>query len=524
MGLRYKRMGNMSHYILGIDAGTESIRTGIYDETGNCISFGISENTNIHRYPGWGEQSVDQWDRSMLESILNAFDGCDIHPNQIEGIGLDGTSCTVVHLDEQGNPLRDAIMWMDIRASREADEIAASGDPALKYVGFSKVSAEWFPCKNLWVKRHEPEIYAKAKTIFEHTDWMAYWLTGEITANINTVTIRWFYNSEEGGFPHSLYEKINLGDIFDKLPKRIVKIGEVVGGLSKQVSKLTGLREGIPVAGGGADAYMGVIGVNALKPGKLALITGSSQLHIGMTDIELHAPGIFGTFPGAIIPGVEIVEAGQISTGSIIKWFVSNFLNIELVEEAAARGISIYKLLDEKAAKVPVGSEGLVVLEHWQGNRTPWVDATSRGVVRGLTLKHTPAHLFRAIMEGVVYGTAVILKRMEEGGVFIDEIIMCGGATQSDLWVQIHADVTGKRITIPEEQQAVSLGSAIAGVVAAGLYPDLITAAEKMVRIKKVIEPNMENTKMYKEYVYQYEATYEHLKEDSKRLVDSLER
>ncbi len=491
----------MARYVLGIDAGTESIRTGVYDETGGCISFGVSENTNIHKNPGWGEQSVEQWDRSMFESISKAVSSSGIDPSLIEGIGLDGTSCTVVHLDESGRPLRDAIMWMDIRASKEAAEIAACGDSALKYVGFGNVSAEWFPCKNLWVKRNQPDIYKKASIIFEHTDWMAYRLTGEVTANINTVSIRWFYNRNEGGFPKLLYEKIGLGDIFDKLPSRIVELGEVVGGLSEEAAAATGLRAGIPVAGGGADAYMGVVGVNALKPGKLALITGSSQLHIGVTDTELHASGLFGTFPGAIVPGAEVVEAGQISTGSIIKWFVSNFLNKSITDEAEKRNVSIYQVLNEQAALIPPGSEGLVVLEHWQGNRTPWVDADSRGVIRGLTLKHTPAHIFRAIMEGVVYGTQVILQKMEEGGVYIDEIIACGGATQSELWMQIHADVTGKPITIPREQQAVSLGSAIAGAVGAGIYSDLLEGAEAMVGIDRVIYPNPENTEKYKEYV-----------------------
>ena len=513
----------MSRYVLGIDAGTESIRSGIYDEKGNCVSFGVSENVNIHRHPGWGEQSIEQWDKSLIESIKEAISKSGIDPHDIEGIGLDGTSCTVVCLDKEGRPLRDAVMWMDIRAAAEADEIAACGDPALKYVGFRKVSAEWFPCKTLWLKRNEKDVYDKAETIFEHTDWLAYRLTGEITANINTVSVRWFYNKNEGGFPKSLYEKIGLGDIFPKLPERIVEIGEVVGGLSEEAAAETGLKAGIPIAGGGADAYIGVIGVNALKPGKLALITGSSQLHIGLTDTELHAPGIFGTFPGAIVPGAEVVEAGQISTGSIIKWFVSNFLSAELKAEAEERGISVYQLLDEKAEVLPPGSEGLVVLEHWQGNRTPWVDANSRGVVRGLTLKHTPAHLFRAIMEGVVYGTQIILQKMEEGGVHIDEIIVCGGATQSPLWMQIHADVTGKQMVIPEEQQAVSLGSAIAGAVGAGMYPDLQSGADAMVRIAKVIKPNPENTEKYREYVRQYEATYNQLKDESARLVATVE-
>ncbi|RKX87540.1 MAG: xylulose kinase [Spirochaetes bacterium] len=512
----------MTRYVLGIDAGTESIRTGIYNEIGKCVSFGVSENTNIHQHPGWGEQSVDQWNQSLIESINLAFMDSNVQPDQIEGIGLDGTSCTVVFMDKEGRPLRDAVMWMDIRASEEADEIASCGDPALKYVGFSKVSAEWFPCKNLWIKRNEPEVYEKAATIFEHTDWIAYRLTGEITANINTVSIRWFYNRNEGGFPVSLYEKIGLGDIFSKLPDRIVEIGEVVGGLSSEIAGLTGLRAGIPVAGGCADAYMGVIGVNALKPGKLALITGSSQLHIGMTDRELHAPGIFGTFPDAIVPGMEVVEAGQISTGSILKWFVSQFMNKNITDEAESRGISVYQLMDEQAAKIAPGSEGLVILEHWQGNRTPWVDAESRGVIRGLTLKHTPAHIFRAIMEAVVYGTQIILQKMEEGGVYIDEIIACGGATQSDLWMQIHADVTGKQIVIPEEQQAVSLGSAIAGTVGAGIYPSLGIGADAMVRISRIITPDKKMTEIYREYVRQYEATYENLKVESAKLVRTL--
>lgn len=512
----------MKKYVMGIDAGTESLRAGIYDETGECLSFGLSENTLIHRHPGWGEQSIQAWDKSLIEAIQNAFKHCDITPDQIEGIGLDGTSCTVVYLDENGKPLRDAIMWMDIRAADEAVEIAHCGDDALEYVGFSKVSPEWFPCKNLWVKKNEPEIYKQAATIFEHTDYLAYRLTNLVTANINTVSIRWFYNEKKGGFPLSFYEKIGLGDIFEKLPTRIVKVGEVVGPLSKEIATLTGLREGIPVAGGAADAYMGVIGVNALSSGKLALITGSSQLHIGITDRELHKAGLFGTFPNALIDGYEVVEAGQISTGCILKWFKDNFVNERISNEAKERNISVYKLLDEMAAQLPPGSEGLVVLEHWQGNRTPWVDPYSRGVVRGLSLRHTHAHIYRAIMEGVVYGTKVILDVMAEGGILIDEIIICGGAAQSPLWLQIHADVLGKNIIVPKEQQAVSLGSAIAGTVAAGIYSSIQEAADNMVTIDRIVEPNPKHTALYAPYVTQYVNTYEHLKDDSFELVKTL--
>lgn len=513
----------MAAYVLGIDAGTESVRAGIYDETGRCLAFGTGDNTNIHRKPAWAEQSIEQWERALFEAIGKAIKASGVDPKEIAGVGVDGTSCTVVYLDKAGKPLRDAIMWMDIRSVKEAEEIAASGDPALKYVGFKKVSAEWFPCKVLWTKRNEPQVYEKAATIFEHTDWLVYRLTGEITANINTTTIRWFYNRREGGLPISLYEKIGLGDIQSKLPTEVLDIGTVAGRIGREVADKTGLREGIPVATGGADAYIGVIGVNALKPGQVALITGSSQLHLGLSDTELHAAGLFGSFPDAVLPGYDVVEAGQISTGSVLKWFTTNFVNSGIEAEAQRRGIAIYDLFNEKAAEIPPGSEGLVVLEHWQGNRTPWVDAFSRGVVRGLTLKHTPAHIYRAIMEGVVYGTAVILRRMEHNGFAVKEMIASGGATQSELWMQLHADITGTPIVIPAEQQAVSLGSAIAGTVAAGIHGSLTEAADRMVSFVRTIEPDAKLTDRYAIYVDQYEATYEALKDLSAELVEAAE-
>ena len=162
--------------------------------------------------------------------------------------------------------------------------------------------------------------------------------------------------------PSSLYQSIGLADVGEKLPRRILRIGEVAAGLSGEMAVKTGMRPGIPVVGGGADAYIGVIGVNALQPGKVALVTGSSQLLIGLSAAELHAPCLFGSFPDAILPGIEVVEAGQISTGSIIKWFVSNFTSAEIRDEAQKRGTSTYTVLNERAAELAPGSEGLVVL------------------------------------------------------------------------------------------------------------------------------------------------------------------
>jgi len=514
----------MARFILGIDIGTESIRAAIFSETGNCQGYGICENKTICVNPGWAEQSVLQWQESLIEAINKAILSSGIDPAAIEGIGIDATCPTLVALNENYEPLRNAIMWMDLRATREASEIALTKDPALKLVGFGNVSPEWFPCKVLWLKRNEPELYRKAKIIFDQPDWLIFMLTGKLVLNLNNITVRWFYDTETGGFPKSLYNSIGIEDFIEKLPPRIVSPGEIAGLLQKDIAEKTGLKAGIPVAAGGADAYIGVIGVNALKSGKIALITGSSHLLIGLVDNEFHSAGLNGTFSNAVLEGHYVAEAGQISTGSVVKWFKDNFVNSAIEAAAVKNNQGIYEVLDNLAEKIPPGSEGLLVLEHWQGNRTPWVDPTSRGVIRGLTLFHTPAHIFRAIYEGVAYGTAVIIKTMEKQGIEINEIVACGGCTNSDLWMQIHSDITGKPITIPSEKQAVVLGSAILAATAAGIYPSIVVAAENMVKINKIIEPNLSRTKEYEFYIEQYVQTYRNLKMESKKLVEWTEK
>ncbi len=514
----------MSRYVLGIDAGTESVRAAVFNERGTCLGLGASPHDTTHKHPGWAEQAVAQWEVGMVAAIRQALAESAIRPDAIEGISADGTTCTVVFLDAAGLPLRDAIIWMDVRAHREAEEITATKHPALKYVGFGNVSAEWFPCKLLWVKRHEPDVFDQARTIFELTDWLTYRLTGEITASINTSSVRWFYDARAGGLPESLYKAAGLDEALDKLPSRVLPLGEVVGSLRGEIAETTGLRSGIPVAGGGGDAFIGLIGLNAIRPGQFSLITGSSHVHLGLLDKEVHAPGLFGTYPDAVLPGFHLIEGGQVSTGSVIKWFKDNFVNATIQRQADQRGVAVYDVLNDMARGIPTGSEGLVVLDHWQGNRTPWTDPTSRGVIRGLTLRHTPAHLYRAMLEGVAYGTKVILDRMECEGVSIEELVMCGGATRSDLWTQIHADVTGRPITIPEEQQATLLGSAILAAVGAGIYGSISEAAGQMVKTKKVIEPDRSRHAAYQFYVAQYIRTYESLRDASQQVVRRLTR
>ncbi len=509
----------MNRYVLGIDAGTESIRAGLYDLNGNCVGFGVESNETQHARPGWAEQSPDRWQRAMVQAVRSALASAGVSGSQVCGLSVDGTTCTLVFADAHGRPLRDAIMWMDVRAVREAQITADTGHTALKYVGHGPVSAEWFPCKALWVRNHEPETYERCHTILEQTDWLTFAITGEVGANINTASTRWFYDARDGDYPVSFYQQLGLQEISERLPRPVRSIGEQAGEVSERFAAETGLLAGTPVATGGGDAWMAAIGVQTVRPGRVALITGSSQVHVGLSQTELHARGLFGSYPDAMIPGLHVVEGGQTSTGSVLNWFVKNFVGEEVHAEARRRQCSPYDILTARAEDIPPGSEGLVILEHWQGNRTPWVDPTSRGVIRGLTLRHTPAHVYRAILEAVAYGTEVVFRRMRENGFAPSELIACGGATNSPFWMQLHADVTGLPITTAQEQQAACLGSAIAAAVGAGEYDTIGEAADAMVHTARRIEPRPGESERYRDFVDQYTATYEQLHELSRELT-----
>ncbi|UCD78910.1 MAG: hypothetical protein JSW26_26495 [Desulfobacterales bacterium] len=508
-------------YVIGIDGGTESIRVALFDLNGNIIATDHEPYQTYFPQPGRAEQDPEEWWRSLCAATNRLLNETKIPPESIKGIGLDATCCTVVLLDQNMQPLRRALLWMDVRASQEAKFIADSGHPALKYNGFGNVSAEWMPCKALWVKRHEPAVYQNSKAICEYLDYMNYRLTGDYVGSINNASIRWYYDDQADGFPESFYEEIELEDLIAKFPRKILDLAEPIGPLTQSAADALGLKAGTIVAQGGADAFVGLIGLNVVKPGRIAFITGSSHLLLGLSEHAFHRKGIFGTYPNSVIRGLHTVEGGQISTGSILQWFKQHFLK-GYEKEAEDLNLSLYDFMGQKAEKIPLGSEGLILLDSFQGNRTPLVDPNLRGAIWGLSLSHKPEHIFRAIMEGIAYGTEFIFRKFREAGYQASEIFACGGATRSRLWMQIHSDVSGIPIQIPEVQDAPLLGSAILAAVVSGLHASIDEAARNMVRIRDRVEPNPENHKDYQYFVDCYTDTYAQLSELMHRMTSNL--
>ena len=324
-------------YLLGIDFGTGGARVGVFDTEGTPVVFNEQEFTLKHPRPGWAEQDPDQWWSCLVAAVNGAMDEGGIPPEEIAGISVDAASSTVLAMDEGDRHLRPAIMWMDVRASEQADRIARTGDNALKYNGYGAVSAEWGLPKALWIKDNEPDLYKNARHICDCGDWLIHRLTGVWTSSINMASSKYYYDRDEGGYPESLYDAVGGGDLLEKFPKDVLDLGVVAGGLRKGVAEEFGLKAGTPVGEGGVDAYVGALGLGVVEPGKMALITGSSHVMIGQTSEPIHDPGFWGAYTDAMIPGQYTVEAGQASTGSIVAWFKNQFAG-DAAAEARGRG------------------------------------------------------------------------------------------------------------------------------------------------------------------------------------------
>lgn len=497
-------------YVIGIDAGTEAVKAGIFNLKGDLIASQACNYPTHFPKPGWAEQDPEAWWVSLIEAVQGCLAATTVNPEEIIGLSADATTCTLIPIKAKGQELRRALLWMDVRATEQAARIFNSGHEALRY-SLAGVSAEWMPPKALWLKEHEPDIYNEADYLIEYTDWIAYRLTGRIALNTNTITQRWYYHPPSGGWPLDFFAQIGLDDLEPKLPRDILGLGEVVGGLSPATAELLGLPAGIPVAMGGGDAFVGLLGLGVTDPGDLGVVMGSSNVLAGLSTTEFHAPGIFGSFPDALIPGLNLVEGGQVSTGSILAWFKRNFAG-DVAEEAKQKGVSSYQLLDAEAAQISVGSEGLMVLDYFQGNRTPHTDSLARGAIWGLSLQASRAHVFRALMEGIAYGMSDILETFSRQDYTVSRIIACGGATRSPLFMQIYADVLGQTIYLTPVAEASLLGSAVVAAAGAGAYPDLTQAAKEMVAISGEYQPNAERHQVYRFFVQKYQETYQQLK------------
>lgn len=490
--------------LLAADFGTQGVRVAIMDQAGSLLQMAFVGYPTSYPCPGWAEQDPQSWWQAFKTALGQCLRKID-NPQRIKGLTICSTSSTVLAVEQTGKPINQAILWMDNRAVKELERINKTGHTRLNYSGGSD-SVEWMLPKVLWIKENSPEIYHRASLIVEEQDWLNYCLTGRWVSSQCTTTCKWNYADIDGGWSEEFMKEIGLEDYKDKLPLDVIPVSEKISKIKPETALELGLPDDITVFQGGIDAHIGMLGLGAVDPGLMAIIMGTSFVHLAFLPKPIYRYGLWGPYPNPLLKDLWLLEGGQVSAGSLTRWFKEHLAgDVEWKHPDEEP----YAVLADEAAAVPPGSDGLIVLDTWQGNRTPYRDPLVRGGLWGITLSHTRAHIYRALLESVAYGTRNIIETFADSNYKIENIIASGGVLKNKLWLQIIADVTGLPIRLPSFSEAGVLGCAVCSASGLGLYADLREASKAMVGYGEEIKPNPVHTKTYTYYFEQYKKTYE---------------
>jgi ribulose kinase len=494
--------------LLGLDFGTGGVRAGVFD-LDRAVMIGESEATYGTRYPhpGWAEQSTTDW----WEAVGLATRGLmlDLGNPPIAGICVATTASTVVACRSDATPLYPALLWMDCRAAAEADRTARATHPVLAYSGGSD-AAEWLVPKAMWLATHEPEIYANADIVCECLDYINFKLSGRWVGSRMNATCKWNYDSIARRFHEDLFADLGVPDLVRKLPSEIVSVGDPIGTITHSAADHLGLSSNPMLAQGGIDAHIGMVGADTLAPGELLMIGGTSVVHLFQLATQKDVSGFWGPYPNALVDDHWLVEAGQVSAGSILSWLSRDMFGLDL--EGAAK-------LQREAEALGVGSTGLLTLDYFMGNRTPYRDPLLRGAVIGLSLGHDRAALYRSAVEGVALGSANVLKRMSELGIPCNRVVSSGGYVKNPLWLKATVDAIGMPVQLQPDVNLTIIGAAACAATGAGLVDDLFAAATAVKGPATTIEPDLKAHARFMELLNDYLQATELLAPLSHRLA-----
>lgn len=523
----------MSAYSMGIDFGTLSGRAVIVDiDTGEEIATSVMEyshrvmsDTFFDGTPlpaGYALQHPQDYLDTLGYITKDCIEKSGIDSGDIIGVGIDFTASTVIPVYEDGTPLcfdrkfcnnphAYVKLWKHSAAQAEADCINnllkdTNPDILKKYGGTT--SCEWLLPKVLQIYRECPEVYNSTYRFTEAGDWVVWKLTGEESTSVCMAGFKAMWNKDEEYLSLDFLSKLEPGfeTLTDKLCKRVLSTSQTAGYITEEASALTGLKAGTPVAPSFIDAHAALPALGITQPGELLIIIGTSSCHILQGDKPAYVPGTAGYVKDAITEGLYAFEAGQNCVGDCFDWFVSSCVTGAYRDEAENLGISIHQLLTEKAEKISPGSNGILALDWWNGNRTPYVNGNLRGVITGMSINTNPEELYRGLIESTAYGTKRIVDLYEQGGINIDKICAAGGiAEKNSLLMQIYADVLGKDISVSGTSQACAYGSAVSGAVSGKAFCDIHSASQHMKKpFSAVYRPNTQNTEKYKKFYENY--------------------
>ena len=526
-------------YVVGVDFGTLSgrvvvVRVSDGTELGSAVSVyphavidDVLPGSGERLPPEWALQVPTDYVHVLRTAVPEAVRIAGVDPAKVIGIATDFTACTMVPTLADGTPLSETAdfassphayvkLWRHHAAQGQADRINALAadrdEPWLgRYGGL--ISSEWEFAKGLQILEEAPEVYAAMAHFVELADWIVWQLCGTYVRNACTAGYKGIY--QDGTYPsREFLGALNpgfAGFVEDKLEHEIGQLGGPAGTLTAEAASWTGLPEGIVVAVGNVDAHVSAPAAQAVDPGQMVAIMGTSTCHVMSASVLRDVPGMCGVVDGGIIPGLWGYEAGQSGVGDIFGWFVGSAVPPEYHEAAQAAGLSVHEHLTELASAQPIGAHGLVALDWHSGNRSTLVDHELSGLVVGQTLATLPEDVYRALLESTAFGARVIVEAFVGAGVPVTEFIVAGGLLRNRLLMQIYADVLNLPLSAVTSGQGPALGSAIHAAVAAGVYPDVREAAKAMgSRTVAAFTPVPENVAAYDELFAEYLTLHDH--------------
>jgi len=528
----------MSHkYVLGLDYGTESGRALLVaidngEEVATAVesyAHGVIDDT----LPGTGARLGPDWALQHPQDYLDVLERivpqvlkeAGVDGKDVIGIGTDFTACTLIPVDKAGTPLclTDEFktepqawvkLWKHHAAQPQADritKIAEERNESFLPTYGGKISSEWLFSKALEVLEDAPQVYAAADRFIEAGDWLVLTLCGEEKRNACAAGYKamWDESYPTPEFLGAVHPEL-ANIVAEKMADEVYPAGVRAGGLLPDIAKKLGLNPGTAVATGGIDAHVAVPGTSVTQPGQMVMIMGTSLCHMVCGEKKAFVEGVAGVVKDGILPGYYGYEAGQAAVGDIFAWFINNCVPASATDAARAANQDIHDYLAAEAAKLNVGESGVLCLDWWNGNRSVLVDTDLTGLMVGMTLSTTPAEMYRAVLESTAFGTYTIISHLEAGGVPIDELYACGGLPgKNPLLMQIFADVTNREIKVAASDQAVALGAAMWGAVAAGAgsggFDTITDAAAKMARLRDTVyRPNVKAHAAYELLFVEY--------------------
>jgi len=530
--------GTKDSAYVGIDVGTGSARAGIFDGQGRRLGMGTAPLAIFRPQEDYVEQSSEDIWRAAGQAVrlaLKEAGFAEKDRGRIAGIGFDAT-CSLVVLGPGDEPVtvsptgrdeQNVIVWMDHRAIDQARTINEGRHDVLTYVG-GAISPEMETPKLMWLKRQLPASWQRAARFLDLPDFLSYRATGVDTRSLCTTVCKWTYLGHEppaGRWDAHFFRAVGLEDIADaqfaKIGQVVRPMGEKIGGLTTKSAAELGLAPGTAVAVSIIDAHAGGLGLlgvpldgtaptEATLEQRVALIGGTSSCHMAVSREAKFINGIWGPYWSAMVPGMWLTEGGQSATGALIDHTIDTHVRgAELREGAARKGTTVYELLNARLDELRARGEHplvgeltreLHVLPDHHGNRSPRADPSLRGMVSGLKLTDSVdslALLYLATVQGIALGTRHIIEAMNAKGYDIRTIIACGGDAKNPLFVREHAEATRCRLVLAKEPEAVLLGAAMLGAVAAGRYPSLLAAMGAMNEAATIVAPSEGDLERY---------------------------